>query len=184
MQVFTCLWNLTLLGSSDLLFIDLYDTLIQSHACSNSRTWRNLFWNKIMATHMLKHHQCHIHIWEVALMIPHSYLVYFELVQTCCLSSYAMHTLYFDHTRTQHQSLFVSQEDLEKALTPLKRKRKKESESSCSWILVRAKKKKRKGKDDKSKSIDDGQVSLFTHAHDQSTWMAWLLRDTLFEPAK
>ena len=26
-----------------------------------------------------------------------------------------------------------------------------------------------KGKDDKSKSIDDGQVSLFTHAHDQST---------------
>ena len=36
-------------------------------------------------------------------MIPHSYLVYFELVQTCCLSSYAMHTLYFDHTRTRHQ---------------------------------------------------------------------------------
>ena len=30
-------------------------------------------------------------------------------------------------------------------------------------------KNERKGKDDKSKSIDDGQVSLFTHAHDQST---------------
>ena len=27
MQVFTCLWNLTMLGSSDLLFIDSYDTL-------------------------------------------------------------------------------------------------------------------------------------------------------------
>jgi len=30
------------------------------------------------------------------------------------------------------------------------------------------KKKKRRGEDDKSKSIDDGQVSLFTHAHGQS----------------
>ena len=29
-------------------------------------------------------------------------------------------------------------------------------------------KKKEKGEDDKIKSIDDGQVSLFTHAHDQS----------------
>ena len=28
---------------------------------------------------------------------------------------------------------------------------------------------RKKGEDDKSKSIDDGQVSLFTHAHDQST---------------
>jgi len=28
---------------TDLLFIVLYDTLIQSHACSNSRNWRNLF---------------------------------------------------------------------------------------------------------------------------------------------
>ena len=26
-----------------------------------------------------------------------------------------------------------------------------------------------KGKDDESKSIDDGQVSLLAHAHDQST---------------
>ena len=157
MQVFTCLCNLTLLGSSDLLFIDPYDTLIQSHACSNSRTWRNLFYNKIMATHMLKLHQCHIHIREAALMIPHSYLVHFELVQTCCLSSYAMHTLYFDHTCTRHQPL-SAMNNLTKAHHPPETKRKQESESSCSWIFVRVKKRERKGKDDKSKSIDDGQV--------------------------
>ena len=137
---------------------------------------------KIMATHMLKHHQCHIHIWEVALMISHSYLVHFELVQICCLSSYAMDTLYFDHTRTRHLPLSVMS-NLAKARHPPETN-KKESESSCSWILVRVKKRERKGKDDKSKSIADGQVSLFTHAHDQSTWMAWLLRDILFEPAK
>ena len=45
-------------------------------------------------------------------------------------------------------------------------------------------KKREKGEDDKSKSIDDGQVSLFTHAHGQSIWMALLLRDTLFELVK
>ena len=43
---------------------------------------------------------------------------------------------------------------------------------------------KKRGKDDKSKSKDDGQVSLLSHAHYQSTWMALLLRDTLFELAK
>jgi hypothetical protein len=31
------------------------------------------------------------------------------------------------------------------------------------------KKEKKRGEDDKSKSIDDGQVSLFTPTHDQST---------------
>ena len=35
--------ELILIGSSDLLSIDPYDTLIQIHACSNLRTWRNLF---------------------------------------------------------------------------------------------------------------------------------------------
>ena len=29
-------------------------------------------------------------------------------------------------------------------------------------------KERKKGEDDKRKSIDEGQVSLFTHAHDQS----------------
>ena len=32
-----------MLGSLDLLPIDSYDTLNQSHACYNSRIWRNLF---------------------------------------------------------------------------------------------------------------------------------------------
>ena len=123
-----------------------------------------------MATHMLKHHKCHIHIWEVALMIPHSYLVHFELVQTCCLSSYAMHTLYFDHTRTRHQPL-SAMNNLTKAHHPPETKRKQESESSCSWILVQKKKKKR-GEDDKSKNIDDGQVPMFTLALGQSSLMA------------
>ena len=123
MQVFTCLWNLTLLGSSNFLFIDPYDTLIQSHACSNSRTWMNLFWKQNMTTLMLNHHKCHIHIWEVALMISHSYLVHFELVQTCCLSSYAMHTLYFDHTHTRHQPLSIMN-NLAKARHPPETKRK------------------------------------------------------------
>ena len=57
-------------------------------------------------------------------MIPHSYLVHFELVQTCCLSSYAMHTLYFDHTCTRHQSQSVSHEDLAKARHPPEKKKK------------------------------------------------------------
>ena len=108
MQVFTCLWNLTLLGSSDLLLIDSYDTLIQSHACSNSRTWRYLFWKQ--KSWQLLYAQTppmpHIYM-RVAYMVPHSYLVHFELVQTYCLSSYAMHIPYFDHTRTRHQSLSI-----------------------------------------------------------------------------
>ena len=46
MQVFTCLWNSTMLGSLDLLPIDSYDTLNRDHARSNSRIWRNLFWKQ------------------------------------------------------------------------------------------------------------------------------------------
>ena len=88
MQVFTCLWNLTMLGSSDLLLIDSYDTLNQSHACSNSRIWRNLFWKQ--KSWQLSYAQSppmpHIYM-RVVSMIPHSYLVHFELVQTHCLSS-------------------------------------------------------------------------------------------------
>ena len=59
-------------------------------------------------------------------MIPHSYLVHFELVQTCCLSSYAMHTLYFDHTCTRHQPLYVMN-NLAKAHHPPKKENKKVS---------------------------------------------------------
>ena len=60
-------------------------------------------------------------------MIPHSYLVRFELVQTCCLSRYAMHTLYFDHTRTRHQSQSVSHEDLAKDRHPPEKEKKKKT---------------------------------------------------------
>ena len=108
MQVFTCLWNLTILGSLDLLLIDSYVILNQNHACSNSRIWRNLFlkqksWQLSCAQ---SPPMPHIYM-RVVSMIPHSYLAYFELVQTYCLSSYAMHISYSDHTHTRHQSLFV-----------------------------------------------------------------------------
>ena len=41
----------------------------------------------------------------------------------------------------------------------------------------------REGKDDKSKSIIYGHAPLLTLAHDQGTWMAFLLRDISFELA-
>ena len=184
MQVFTCLWNLTMLGSSDLLFIDSYDTLIQSHACSNSRTWRYLFWKQ--KPWQLPYAQTppmpHIYM-RVASMVPHSYLVHFELVQTYCLSSYALHIPHFDHTRTRHQSLSVMINHTKAHHSPeTKRKQVK-------WVIMlmdpcSKKREREKGEDDKSKSIDDEQVSLTTLAPDQSTWIALLLRDTLFESAK
>ena len=120
------------------------------------------------------------YIHESSSMIPHSYLVHFELVQTYYLSIYAMHISYFDHTRTWHQSLSVMINHT-KAHHPPETKRKQ-----VKWVIMLMDpcSKKKKGKDDKSKSMDDGQVSLFTHAHDQSIWMALLLRDTLFELAR
>ena len=75
-----------------------------------------------------------------------------------------MHIPYFDHTCTRHQSLSVMINHT-KARYPPETKKKKEE-------------------DYKSKSIDDGQVSLFTHARDQSILMALLLIDTLFELTK
>ena len=47
--------------------------------------------------------------------------------------------------------------------------------------LLKKREEEGKGEDDKSKSINDGHVSLLTPAHDQSIWIALLLRDTLFE---
>ena len=79
--------ELTLLASSELLSIDPYGTLIENHTCSNSRAWRNLFrkqnhGNSYAQTPPMPHTYM-----RVALMIPHSYLVHFELVQTWCLLS-------------------------------------------------------------------------------------------------
>ena len=142
MQVFTCLWNLTLLGSSDLLFIDPYDTMIQSHACSNSRTWRNLFRKQ---NHGNSHAQTppmpHTYM-RIALMIPHSYLVHFELVQTCCLSSYAMHIRYFDHPCTRHQNI-VRHDNHTKPRHPPERKRKQEMSHHAHESLLKKKEEKR-----------------------------------------
>ena len=75
--------ELNLLGSSDLLFIDSYDTLNQSHACSNSRSWRYLFWKqKLWQLLMLKHHQCHIYKWE--------YFLWFHIAILYILSSFKL----------------------------------------------------------------------------------------------
>jgi len=137
-----------MLGSSDLLLIDSYDTLNQSHACSNSRIWRNLFWKqkKIMAAQPPP--MPHIYM-RVVSMIPHSYLVHFELVQPHCLSSLLCTFL----TLTIHVHDFthyLSQSIIQRLITPLKQKENKWSESSYSWILVQ---KKNRGEDDKSESI-------------------------------
>ena len=68
-------------------------------------------------------------------MIPHSYLVHFELVQTCCLSSFAMHTLYFDHTRTQQQPLSIMN-NLAKARHPPEKKKKTRKCVIMLFLLV------------------------------------------------
>ena len=88
MQVFTCIWNLIMLGSTDLLLIDSCDTLNQDHACSNSRSWRNLFWKQKSWQLSFAQPPPMPHIYmRVFSLIPHSNLVHFELVQTHCLSS-------------------------------------------------------------------------------------------------
>ena len=63
---------------------------------------------KVMATPLCSNttNDTSIHM-RVVPMVPHSYLVHFELVQTHCLTSYAMRIPYFDHTRTRHQSLSI-----------------------------------------------------------------------------
>ena len=88
MQVFTCLWNSTMLGSLDLLLIASHDTLNWDHACLNSRIWRNLYWKQKSWQLSFAQPPPMPHIsMRVVSMIPHSYLVHFELVQTHCLSS-------------------------------------------------------------------------------------------------
>jgi hypothetical protein len=53
-------------------------------------------------------------------------------------------------------------------LTETKRKRSEVSHHTHKSLFKKKREKKRRGEDDKSKSIDDGQVSLCTHAHGQS----------------
>ena len=80
-------------------------------------------------------------------MIPHSYLVHFEFVQTCCLSSYAMHIPYFDHSWTRHQTLFVGHDNHTKPRHPPETKKK-----SRKWVImlmVPRPKKNKRGKEGK-----------------------------------
>ena len=141
------------------------------------------FENKIMAT-LFCSTITNTTYMRVVSMIPHSYLVHFELVQTHCLSSVlcTFLTLTIHVHDINHCS---SWSIIWRLIIPLKQK-----EKQVKWVIVlinpcsKKREKKRRGEDDKSKSIDDGQVSLFTHAHGQSIWMAWLLRDILFELAR
>ena len=120
-----------MLGSLDLLLIDSYDTLKWDHAHPNSRIWRYLFWKQKswQLSYALSPPIPHISM-RVFSMIPHSYLVHFELVQTYCLSSYAMHIPYFDHTRTRHQSLSIMINHT-KARHPPESKRKQ-----VKWVIM------------------------------------------------
>jgi len=118
-------FELNYVGSSDLLLIDSFDTWNQGHACSNSRIWRNLFWKQ--KSWQLSYAQLlpmpHIYM-RVVSMIPHSYLVHFELVQTHCLSSLLCTIL----TLTIHVhdiTHYLSWSIIQRLIIPLKQKENK-----------------------------------------------------------
>ena len=104
---------------------------------------------------------------RVVPMIPHSYLVHFELVQTHCLSSVLC--TFLTLTIHVHDINHCSSWLIQKLIIPLKQKGKQ-----VKWviILMDSCSKKKRGEDDKSKNIDDGQVPMFTLAHGQSSLMA------------
>ena len=77
-----------------------------------------------------------------------------------------MYISYFGHTHTRHQSLSVMINHT-KAHHPPETKRKTSKVSHHTHVSSL-----KKREDDKSKSIDDGQVSMFTLAHGQSILMA------------
>ena len=77
-------------------------------------------------------------------MIPHSYLVHFELVQTCCLLSYAMQILYFDHTHARHQPLSVMNNHAKARHHPERKKKTRKVSHHAHGSLF--KKKGEKGK--------------------------------------
>ena len=78
-----------------------------------------------------------------------------------------MYISYFGHTRTRHQSLSVMINHT-KVHHPPETKRKASKMSHHTHGSSLKKNREKRGEDDKSKSIDDGQVLLFTHAHGQS----------------
>ena len=117
---------------------------------------------------MLYHHQYHIYPWECFLWF-HIAILYilssFKLIASQVMLCTSLTLIIHVHDINHYPSWSIVQ----KLIIPLKQKENKQSESSCSWILVQ-----KKGEDDKSKSIDDGQVLLFTRAHDQSIWTAFV----------
>jgi len=155
MQVFTCLWNSTMLGSLDLLLIDSYDTLNRDHARSNSRIWRNLFWKQKSWQLSFAQPPPMPHIYmRIVSMIPHSYLVHFELVQTHWLLS-VLCTFYSGHTRTRVNH-YPSWSVIQGSSSPWNKKKTSKVSHHTHESLFKKKETKRRGKDDKSKSIDDG----------------------------
>ena len=78
-----------------------------------------------------------------------------------------MYISYLGHTRTRHKSLSVIINHT-KAHHPPETKRKTSKVSHHTHESLFKKKRERRGEDDRRKGIDDGQVSLFTHAHGQS----------------
>ena len=123
--------------------------------------WLMIFWSKVVLAPtqglggiyfenknhgnslMLKHHQRHIYM-RVVLMVPHSYLVHFELVQSYCLSSYAMHIPYFDHTRTRHQSLSIMVNHTKGSSSPWNKKKTSKVSHHTHGSLFALKKKEGK----------------------------------------
>ena len=144
--------ELILIGSSDLLSIDPYDTLIQIHACSNLRTWRNLFRKQ---NHGNSHAQTppmpHTYM-RKCFIIPHSHLVHFELIQTCCLSSYAMHIRYLDHSRTRPQTLSAVTTIIQKLVVALKEKEKQEVSHHVHDSSFKKREKKKKNEEKMTKA--------------------------------
>ena len=110
---------------------------------------------------------------RVALMIPHSYVVHFELIQTHCLSSVLCTFL----TLTIHVhdiNHCPSWSIVQRLIIPLKQKENKESESSYSWILVQ-KKRREEGKMIRAKlEMTDKYWCLHMHMVKVFEWHGYL----------
>jgi len=132
--------ELILLGSSDLLSIDPYDTLIQIHTCSNSWTWRNLFKKKKPCQLSCSNTTNATFIYESSALWFHIAILYilslFKLaasrVMLCTFRTLIIH----EHDTKHCPSVMTIIQNL---VILLKQKRKAGSESSCSWFLVQKK---------------------------------------------
>ena len=156
MQVFTCLWNLTMLGSSDLLLIDSYDTLNQSHACPNSRIWRNLFWKQkswqlsYAQSPSIPHISMRVFLWfHIAILYI---LSSFKLIASrVCYAHFLLWPyMYKTSITVRHGQSYKG------SSSPWNKKKTSKVSHHTHESLFKKKETKRRGKDDKSKSMDDG----------------------------